>query len=216
VDNSRIIAHLSGTERRTVLSLLDHLLQARGKAIKALLALAYDFVADDVLAWRRSARPAPPQLATRLESLKEALATAQAEALLVARTLADRCPIPETWAYLQKECEYLLRGQREKLYQADAWEREVIQGIKTDHARVVAEMEELRRQLRGTAPRGDPGRPQKYPKTLALAVSLRRTRKTWTEVWKECKQKSQQEGEPLPRMESFVRRVQAFIKADQE
>lgn len=76
-------------------------------------------------------------------------------------------------------------------------------------------------QGRPTAPKGKPGRKPKYPKTLALAVQLlprRGTRKgkTWKEVWEKCKKKSEQVGETLPGMKSFIRRVQDYINKHPE
>jgi hypothetical protein len=210
VDISLIIAHLSGAERRAALSFLGLLLQARQRAHEALLALASDFVAADVAAWRRAGTPSPSQLATRLDTLQEALSAALAELRLMARTLADRCPIPETWAYL-KEYEHLGRGQREKLYQADTWKREVIQPIKTDHARVVAEMAELRRQLLGTAPRGEPGRRPKYPESVVNLVRRLLARgKAWKDVYQKCREKYPQLN--WPKCASFTRTMLRRLK----
>jgi hypothetical protein len=213
VDISEIMAHLSGPERRTARSFLDHLIRARNRPHEALLALAADFVAADVMTWRRARGPAASQLATRLDALQAALATARRELRLVAGTLADRFPIPQTWADLE-EVKHLLRGQREMLYQADIWEREVIQPIKTDHARVVAQMEELRRLLRGTAPRGEPGRPPKYPAALVKYVKklwARRPQPEWKEVYQKCKTKFP--NVQLPKQASFIRRMQRLIRA---
>jgi hypothetical protein len=181
---SEILRHLSGPERRTARGLLDHLIRVRQRAHEALLDLAADFVAADVMAWRRAATRAPSELANRLDALQAALAAAQRDLRLAAGALANRCPIPSAWACLQ-EMEHLSRGQRETLYQADAWERGVIQPIKTDHARVLAQMEELRRQLRGPAPRGEPGRKRKYPESL---IKLVRRLLAQGKVWKDVRQ----------------------------
>jgi hypothetical protein len=173
-----------------------------------LLKLAADFVAADVMAWRRAGTPAPTELATRLETLQDALNTALAELRLVAGTLADRCPVPETWTRL-KEYDHLLRGQREMLYQPDIWESEVIQPIKTEHARVLAKMKELAVQLRGAVPRKEPGRRPKYKPELIDYVRKLQTKSPsihWKGILMKCKEKYPDVKYPC--VASFRRRMQ--------
>lgn len=129
--------------------------------------------------------------------------------------------VPREWARFA-EYAIICDGQREAFppystftpEDEQKWEEKVIKPMQKHHADIISAMEALRCRLRRVAPVGQSGRPLKYPKTLALAVRLRRRRKTWPEVWEECKKKSQQVGEPLPRKKSaFLRRVQAYIKA---
>jgi hypothetical protein len=208
---SEIIAHLSGAERRTALGLLGHLVRVRKQAHEALLAQA-----DDILDLALLSQAGPltkkdrAAAVQRGEALRGALDTALMGLHLVGGALAVRCPIPDPWAHLG-ELRHLIRGQRETLYQADIWEHEVIQPIQADHARVVAEMEELRRQLRGTAPRGEPGRKPKYPESvIKLVRKLLAQRKVWKDVYQRCKEKFPKVDFPKKRA-SFVRAMQRSL-----
>jgi hypothetical protein len=116
---------------------------------------------------------------------------------------------PHEWARFG-ETRHYLDGQRKVIRDRPTWTAEVIKPMKKHHAGIIAEMEALRRRLRRAAPKGEEGAPRKYPKTLELAVKLRRKGKRWKEVWAECQRKSRQVGETLPDMKSFIRRVQDY------
>lgn len=87
----------------------------------------------------------------------------------------------------------------------------ILDDIQERQRRGEEEFSALRAAWPTTAPRGQPGRKPRYPKTLALAVSLRQKKKGWKEIWGKCKKKAEQVGESLPGHDSFRRRVQAFI-----
>jgi hypothetical protein len=210
---SQIIASLSPAERRTALNLLDHLLEARKQAHEALLAVADDTV--DLALQEQAARLSPAARAAAAQrgaALWSTLESALGGLRVMAGTVADRCPCPETWARLE-EIDYFLRGQRETLYQADTWEQEVTRPMKAKHKAVITQMKELGRALRGTASRGHPGRRFKYPAALFKYVeSLRAKKVVWTEVRQKCGNKFPRVSYPA-KLASFIRHMQRHIKA---
>jgi hypothetical protein len=202
VDTSRIVALLSPAERRTARRYLGELTQVRKRAHKALVALG-----DDVIAWRNAGTPS----ASHLETLQAVLASAMGELRVVAETLADRCPIPSEWARL-KEFDHLLRGQREKLYQTDIWEREVTQRMKDEHGAVIAQMGELDSALGRAGTLFHRGRTQKYSAKLVGYVKDLRSRTPqpkWKDVYRKCKKRFPRVK--YPKCKSFIRVMQRLI-----
>jgi hypothetical protein len=210
---------LNQRERDRILSHLDKLQRAHECGHRLLLNHARCLIEQ-----RRTGRPAEGHLDS------EEFATIAAEVVEAARDLETEARlvrpfhVRSEWARFD-EYGIIADGQR-SAFRSDSdfaqgdeqtdeqkWEDKVIKPMTGHHIAVIAAMDSLRRDLRATTPRGEPGRPRKYPAKLIMYVRKLKGQTPplgWKEVYRKCKEKFPDIN--FPKRESFIQHMQRVFR----
>jgi hypothetical protein len=197
---------LSSLERRRLLSTLAEMRQARENGHRILIGHA-EAVIDEALGKPHEVYSVDTEgLGKDLETLKNA-----------AERLRPHCPVPEQWLHFQESC-FILEGQRnpqENKRDKRIWHDVVIGPMKEYHGRVIEELDELCRRVRGMKRSREPGRKPKRPKSIKLALNILQQKKPpkFAVIYNRCKDRYPEEHPPGLRdargaFEQEVRRAQ--------